>query len=71
APLVPVVDTQYIAPLVDAAVITARFGEATQMELRTAFANLRENLDEDAVLVSILNCFEGGTQSYRYDGYYG
>jgi hypothetical protein len=31
---------------------------------------LRDTLPEDAVVTSILNCFEGGQQNYRYDGYY-
>lgn len=71
APLIPVVDTQYIAPLVDAAVICVRFGEASQVELRTAYAQLRDTLPVEADVLSVLNCFEGGVQSYRYDGYYG
>ena len=71
APLIPVVDTQYIAPLVDAAVICVRFGESSQIELRTAYAQLRDTLPVGADVLSVLNCFEGGAQSYRYDGYYG
>jgi capsular exopolysaccharide synthesis family protein len=70
APLLPVVDTQYIAPMVDGAVVCVRFGEATQVELRTTMTYLRDTLPEDAVVTSILNCFEGGQQNYRYDGYY-
>lgn len=71
APLVPVVDTQYIAPLVDAAVVCVRFGEASQMELRAAYAQLRGALPEENSIVGVLNFHEGATQSYRYDGYYG
>lgn len=71
APLVPVVDTQYIAPLVDAAVICVRFGEASQMELRNAYGQLRDTVKETAAVLSVLNFHEGGTHSYRYDGYYG
>ncbi len=71
APLLPVVDTQYIAPLVDAAVICVRFGEANQAELRTASTLLGDTLATDAQTVTVLNCFEGIKQSYRYDGYYG
>ncbi|MCG7494021.1 GNVR domain-containing protein [Thalassobius sp. Cn5-15] len=71
APLLPVVDTQYIAPMVDAAVVCVRFAESTQAELRTTMAHLRDALPEGAVVMGVLSCFEGGQQGGRYDGYYG
>lgn len=70
APLLPVVDTRYIAPLVDVAVLCVRFGETSQMELRTAYHHLADALKLDANLVSVLNFYEGSQQGYKYGGYY-
>lgn len=70
APLLPVVDTQYIAPLVDAAVLCVRFGETSQMELRAAYYQLTESLQSEATLVSVLNFFEGNPRDHGYSGYY-
>lgn len=70
APLAPVVDTQYIAPLVDVAVLCVRFGQATQVELRSAYTSLRETLPEDAAIIGILNGVEGRSQGYSYGAYF-
>ena len=71
APLLPVVDTRYIAPLVDAAVMCVRFGEASQSELRTSYMQLADSLGEDTPIVTTLNCFEGIRQTHYYGSYYG
>ena len=71
APLVPVVDARYIAPLVDCAVLCVRQGITKQSELRTCFDQLTDSLRSDAEVVTVLNCYEGREKSYRYDGYYG
>ena len=70
APLAPVVDTQYIAPLVDVAGLCVRFGQATQVELRSAYTSLRETLPDDAAIIGILNAVEGRSQGYSYGGYF-
>ena len=71
APLVPVVDTRYVAPHVDAAVLCVRFGEATQAEVRGAYDQLAKAGRGKLKILSALSCFEGSNRSYRYDGYYG
>ncbi|NVJ95943.1 MAG: AAA family ATPase [Marivivens sp.] len=71
APLVPVVDARYIAPLADCAVLCVRHGITKQTELRTCFDQLTDSLRSDAEVVTVLNCYEGREKSYRYDGYYG
>ncbi len=71
APLVPVVDTRYVTPHVDAAVLCVRFGEATQSEVRNAYEQLTKAGRGNVKIVTALSCFEGSNRSYRYDGYYG
>ncbi|OUD08147.1 hypothetical protein BVC71_15180 [Marivivens niveibacter] len=71
APLVPVVDTRYVTPHVDAAVMCVRFGEATQSEVRSAYEQLANASRGNVKIVTALSCFEGSSRSYRYDGYYG
>ena len=71
APLVPVVDARYIAPLADCAVLCVRHGITKQSELRTSFDQLTDSLRSDAEVVTVLNCYEGRDKTYRYDGYYG
>ena len=71
APLVPVVDARYIAPLADCAVLCVRHGITKQSELRTCFDQLTDSLRSDAEVVTVLNCYEGRKKYYRYDGYYG
>ena len=70
APLVPVVDTRYVTPHVDAAVLCVRFGEASQSEVRSAFEQLVKAGRGNVKLVTALSCFEGRTRSYGYDSYY-
>ena len=71
APLVPVVDARYIAPLADCAVLCVRHGITKQSELRNSFDQLTDSLRSDAEVVTVLNCYEGRDKTYRYDGYYG
>ncbi len=71
APLVPVVDARYIAPLADCAVLCVRHGITKQSELRTSFDQLTDSLRSGAEVVTVLNCYEGRDKTYRYDGYYG
>lgn len=71
APLIPVVDTRYVAPHVDAALLCVRFGEATQSEVRGAFDQLAKATRGKAKMLSVLSCSETSNRGYRYDGYYG
>jgi Mrp family chromosome partitioning ATPase len=69
APLLPVVDPQYIAPLADAAVLCVRFGQASQMDLRTACSHLSDSLAPAAPVIAVLNALETSRQDYRYAYY--
>lgn len=71
APLMPVVDTRYVAPHADAALLCVRFGEATQSEVRGAFEQLAKAARGKAKILSVLSCDEASQRSYRYEGYYG
>ncbi len=71
APLLPVVDPQYIAPYVDVALLCVRFGEASQMELRTAYAHLADGIKPGTPVIGVLNFSETRRQEYRYGSYYG
>ncbi len=71
APLIPVVDTRYVAPHVDAALLCVRFGEATQSEVRGAYEQLAKATRGEAKILSVLSCSETSSRGYRYDGYYG
>ena len=71
APLVPVVDARYIAPLADCAVLCVRYGVTKQSELRNSFEQLADSMRIDADVVTVLTCDEGRDKTYRYDGYYG
>lgn len=71
APLVPVVDARYIAPYADCVVLCVRFGITNQSDLRNSYEQLMDSVREDTKIVTVLNCFEGRENTYRYSGYYG
>ncbi|WP_194093787.1 GumC family protein [Marivivens aquimaris] len=70
APLVPVVDARYIAPMADAVVVCVRYGVTNQSDLRTCYEQLTDSVRQGTAMVSVLNCHEGQEKSYRYTGYY-
>lgn len=70
-PLLPVVDSRYIAPHADCAILCARFDETSQADLRRAFEQLAESLNDTGVALSLLNFHENTDRGYRYGGYYG
>lgn len=70
APMGPVVDAQYVAPLADAAVICVRFGAALQTDLRATHAQLSDALPDGRPILSVLTCFEAPRKPERYAGYY-
>lgn len=71
APLVPVVDARYIAPYADCVVLCVRFGITNQSDLRASYEQLMDSVRPDTKIVTVLNCFEGRENTYRYSGYYG
>lgn len=71
APLLPVVDTRYIAPHVDAAVMCVRYGVPSQTEVRSACDQLISASRGRAKTMAVLSCSESQNRTYRYDGYYG
>ncbi|RPE62928.1 capsular exopolysaccharide synthesis family protein [Pacificibacter maritimus] len=71
APLLPVVDTRYIAPHVDAAVMCVRYGVPSQSEVRSASEQLMSASRGRAKTMAVLSCSESKSRTYGYDGYYG
>ncbi|WP_417270163.1 GumC family protein [Celeribacter sp.] len=67
-PLLPVVDARYIAPLVDAILLTVRYGETSQSDVRDAYAQINDAKAPDTPVFTILNADETKT---AYKGYYG
>lgn len=73
-PLLPVVDTRYLARYADAVVHVVRYGSTTQGEVREAAAQIREFLPRQASYCGILNLAEPlvsryeGYDVYAYDG---
>jgi polysaccharide biosynthesis transport protein len=70
-PLLPVVDTRYLARFADAVVHVVRYGSTTQGELREAATQLREFLRKDAIYLGLLNMEERGGRQSGYYGEYG
>ena len=73
-PLLPVVDTRYLARYAHAVVHVVRYGTTTQGEVREAAQQLREHLSPDTSYLGLLNLEEHARSAYgdygRY-GYYG
>lgn len=74
-PLLPVVDTRYLAQYADAVVQVVRFITTTQGEAREAAAQTLEMMRPDAAFYAVLSHEErgGGRYGYysKYGGYYG
>lgn len=69
-PLVPVVDTRYIAPHADAVLLVVRHGVTSQGDIRQSVSQLQEVMRPGAQLATILNHEATQPGSYRYRGYY-
>lgn len=70
-PLLPVVDTRYLAQLADAAVFIVRFGNTTQGEVREASSQVQEVLRPGVALIGVLNRqSETGLKRGYYNGAY-
>jgi succinoglycan biosynthesis transport protein ExoP len=75
-PLLPVVDTRYLAQSADCAVMVVRFSSTTQSEARDAASQIQEALLPEVTLLGVLNrqvkqTGKGGYYSRGYSGYYG
>lgn len=69
-PLLPVVDTRYLARHADAIVHVVRYATTTQGEVREAASQLREHLPPEAHYMGILNLEERAATRYGYYGRY-
>lgn len=69
-PLLPVVDTRYLARHADAIVHVVRYATTTQGEVREAASQLREHLAPEAHYMGILNLEERAASRYGYYGRY-
>ncbi|MFC7703147.1 hypothetical protein ACFQXB_02920 [Plastorhodobacter daqingensis] len=65
-PVLPVVDTRYIAPLADAVVLVVRAGERAQGDLRQSVAQLQEAMRPGAALCLALNQEDESARRSRY-----
>lgn len=71
APLLPVVDTRFIAPFADLVLLCVRFGEVTQSEVRSAAAQLSRATRSTAKILTSLTYAETGSRAARYAHHYG
>ena len=74
-PLLPVVDTRYLAQYADVVVQVVRFASTTQSEVREAAQQLRETMAPDVELIGVLShavVAQGklGYYNSKYSGYY-
>lgn len=69
-PLIPVVDSRYIAMHVDAALFCVRAGETSQTDARLAYDQLADYMPENAPVLAVLNFYAGQDSEARYQGYY-
>lgn len=69
APLGPVVDTRYLAPLADVALICVRYAMAGQSELRAAVGLLAETMPDHGRCICVLNEIPGREIARGYSGY--
>lgn len=70
-PLLPVVDTRYLARYADAVVQVVRHGVTTQGEVREAAGQLQEMLRPGTAFLGVLSHEETGARRYGYDSRYG
>lgn len=75
-PLLPVVDTRYLAQSADCAIMVVRFSNTTQGEAREAASQIQEALSPEVSLLGLLNrqVKQSGKRGYYnrgYSGYYG
>ncbi len=71
APLLPIVDPRYIAPLVDLAVLSVQANATSQSDLRAAYDQLEGGMSESHRILTVLNSAVSDGQLSRFHGYYG
>lgn len=71
APILPVVDTRYLASEADLTVLCVRFAQTSQTELRAAVSVLNDTMRPEAPMVTVLNGADGDAAPSAYDAYYG
>lgn len=71
APILPVMDATYIAPLADCIVLCVKFGTSAQSDVRSAQAQLADYLGVGTKIIPALNRHETVGNPKRYAGYYG
>ena len=71
APVLPVVDTLYLAPYVDAVVMGVRFASTSQRDVTRAYSRITNEMNENTALLPLLTMEEGQRRkAYYYRGYY-
>lgn len=70
-PMLPVVDTRYLARHADAVIHVVRYATTSQGEVREAAQQLREHMRPDVHYIGVLNLEETAASSYGYYGRYG
>lgn len=71
APVLPVVDTLYLAPYVDAVILAVRYASTAQRDAARAHARLAREMPEETVFLPMLTMEEGQRRrAYYYRGYY-
>ena len=71
APVLPVVDTLYLAPYVDAVVMVVRFASTSQRDVTRAYSRITNEMNENTAFLPLLTMEEGQRRkAYYYRGYY-
>lgn len=70
-PLLPVVDAHYLAKYADLTIMVVRWASTKQSDIRSIRGSLRDAMQPDAPIISILSHHEGrrGRGYYDYYGY--
>ena len=70
-PVLPVVDTLYLAPYVDAVVMGVRFASTSQRDVTRAYSRITNEMNENTAFLPLLTMEEGQRRkAYYYRGYY-
>jgi len=71
APVLPVADTLYLTPYVDAVVMGVRFASTSQRDVTRAYSRITNEMNENTAFLPLLTMEEGQRRkAYYYRGYY-
>jgi polysaccharide biosynthesis transport protein len=70
APVLPVVDTLYLAPQADVVLMLARYASTNQRDIRRAVERIRPETRDGAQILPILSMERRVRRAYYYGGYY-